>query len=760
MEICENPRHPGLIERFSSSLKRFQVPLCAFPLLLHGAPQTGSMPATENQPMAATQPIARPSGVETTRELILDLFASQDHNNSSLRELADRAEAFTRAGTRHARLDGLVNLFAWVRARDLSLPLPKDDASSRLANSDPEWRRELVWLSILRSSGEIRDRYLAGIAAILDETDGVSLFAESGMPSDRGLLPEAIDRLFTILLPAPREETELAKLFLRLFPTQREVERFFSLPAEQLQAAVALLAPVDIPEAWEKPVASLLDAFCLLGARVQGLGLSEKLRVRSGPCPVQESPFYRLGRAGDALVDAIRAKQGTAAAAQAWKSVVADCRAEMSRIVAHLDARGVNLDIVYALDVIEKSLARMELISGTLLAQPGPPKILTGLRLTKDVIRGRINDRSLWNLAHNSFRLLARKIVEWAGKTGEHYISSNREEYRQMWKAAIGGGLLTVGTAAIKLMVTHRGLPPFVEGFLAGLNYAVSFVLMQNFHLALATKQPSMTGATLARIIQNCQGTSKVDELINYVQRIVRTQLAAALGNILAVGAGAVVFSILWKLAVGEPFLSAETADYAVKSLNPLRSGTIFYAMLTGVILWLSSLAGGWIENWAVYHQLPRAIAEHRLGSVFKPETLLRVSENFSKNIAGWGGSIVLGFMLGMTPSFGHFFGLPLDVRHVTLSTGTVALGIASRGPEVLGRGALIMAALGIACTFLLNLGVSFYLALRLALRAQDVSPSDHLQILRNLWNAMRTRPRDFFFPPAQDAGPSAAPAH
>jgi site-specific recombinase len=728
--------------------------------MLRRAPQTGTIRGSETQPMAATQPIMKPSGVETTRELILSLFAPEDHKNSSLRELADRAEAFTRAGTRRARLDALVSLYGWVRARDSSLPALQGDTASLPLRSDPEWRRELVWLSILHFSDEIRDRYLAGVAAILDETDGVSLFAEAGLPSDRGLLPEAVDRLFTILLPAPREDTELAKLFLRLFPTQKEVERFFSLPPDQLQAAVALLAPVDIPEAWEKPVASLLDAFCLLGARVQGLGLSEKLRVRSNACPVQESPFYRLGRAGDVLVKAIRAKQGTAAAAQGWKAVVAECRAEMSTIVAHLDARGVNLDIVYALDVIEKSLARMELISGALLAQSGPPKMLTGLRLTKDVIRGRISDRSLWSLAHNSFRLLARKIVEWAGKTGEHYISSNREEYRQMWKAAIGGGILTVGTAAIKLLVTHRALPPFVEGFLAGLNYAVSFVLMQNFHLALATKQPSMTGATLAHIIQNCRDASKVDELISYVQRIVRTQLAAALGNILAVGCGAVVFSILWKLAVGEPFLTAETADYAVKSLNPVRSGTVFFAALTGLILWLSSLAGGWIENWAVYHQLPRAIAEHRWGAFLKPNTLLRFSENFSKNIAGWGGSVVLGFMLGMTPTFGHFFGLPLDVRHVTLSTGTMALGIASRGPEVLGRGALIMAGLGIACTFILNLSVSFYLALRLALRAQDVSSRDHLQILRNLWNAMRSRPRDFFFPPADEAATAPQPSH
>jgi site-specific recombinase len=194
--------------------------------------------------------------------------------------------------------------------------------------------------------------------------------------------------------------------------------------------------------------------------------------------------------------------------------------------------------------------------------------------------------------------------------------------------------------------------------------------------------------------------------------------------------------------------------------MNPLRSGTIFFAMLTGLILWLSSLAGGWIENWAAYHQLPRAIAEHRLGAALKPETLMRVSDSFSRNIAGWGGSVVLGFMLGMAPSIGYFFGLPLDVRHVTLSTGTLALGVTSRGLEVLGSGVLIWAALGIAVTFVLNLSVSFYLALRLALRAQDVSRGDYLEILRTLWREFRISPQEFFFPPEREHAPSVEVTH
>jgi site-specific recombinase len=697
---------------------------------------------------------------QSTSEIILALFPAFDRDNGSLCELAFRADRFTSSDVLALRLDAVVGLFKYLRKPDQLIPEPLTTASATtpetlVAYGDPELKRERLWISILEASPVVRDRYRAGIEAILKETNGVSLFSQSGLPTDRGLFTEITDRFFGHVLPAPREDNDLAKLFLRLFPSEREVDRFFSLPPKLLDHISRLTAPPDDSDAWRPVVECMLGSFCLLGARVQGLGLSENLRVRSEQLPVQHLPFYRLPRAGDSLVLAIRTRDGMPEAVQTWHSTLADCHKELRTIVAHLDSRGVNLDVVYALDVIHRSLIRMEAIIAVLIAPPGHQRYASGKSLLREVVRGRIADRSLRSLASNSFRLLARKIVEWAGKTGEHYITTNRAEYFQMWRSALGGGLLTVGTAAIKLIATHMGLPLFVEGFLVGLDYAISFVLMQNYHLALATKQPSMTGAALARIIQNSRGAARGDELFTYVSRIFRSQLAAALGNIVAVCAGSIVLILFWDRFISHSFLSDETSWYAITSLNPMHSGTIFYAVLTGIILWLSSIAGGWIENWAVYHRLPEAIAEHRLGEKLEPETLARISNSFSRNIAGWGGSVVLGFMLGMTPVLGRFFGLPLDVRHVTLSTGMLALGAASLGAAAIGKGALLMASLGIAATFVLNLTTSFYLALRLALRAQDVSGRDHRHLLRTLWLHFLHSPRDFFLPPREDAAPT-----
>ena len=58
-----------------------------------------------------------------------------------------------------------------------------------------------------------------------------------------------------------------------------------------------------------------------------------------------------------------------------------------------------------------------------------------------------------------------------------------------------------------------------------------------------------------------------------------------------------------------------------------------------------------------------------------------------------------------MTPSIGQFLGLPLDVRHVTLSTGTMALAAESLDYRWFGEGGIARALAGIAVMFVEPLG-------------------------------------------------------
>ncbi|MFN8007107.1 MAG: gliding motility protein [Terriglobia bacterium] len=501
-------------------------------------------------------------------------------------------------------------------------------------------------------------------------------------------------------------------------------------------------------EFWSPLQEALYEALCLLAARVQALGLSEKIRARSPHHPVRQNPFFRLSRTVDAILFSLQNQGDFGFLLPVWQNTLADCRKELEAINQKLETAGVNLDLVYSVDVLHQSLERMEAIIEVLSQPSGLPKIRAVKDLLSLVIKGRLADRSLMELGSNGMRLLATKIVEQAGKTGEHYITVTRRDYSAMWKAGLGGGVLTAVTAALKLPITHSGFPPFLEGMLAGMNYAFSFILIQSFHFVLATKQPSMTAAAFAGIIKKHQGVSRLNELVTYIARICRSQLAAAMANVTAVTVICTLFALIWKTGKGAPYLSTEEADHLFHSLSPFVSGTIFYAALTGVILWFSSIVGGWIDNWAIYRQLPQALAEHPLGMVWGKERLEKAARILAPNVAAWGGSIALGFMMGMTPPLGRFFGIPLDVRHVTLTTGTWALAAASLGRDWYAKGWFLEALLGIGVIFVLNLTVSFSIALLVALRAYDIPAKEHLQLLKQVFQRLLRTPREFLLPP------------
>jgi site-specific recombinase len=194
--------------------------------------------------------------------------------------------------------------------------------------------------------------------------------------------------------------------------------------------------------------------------------------------------------------------------------------------------------------------------------------------------------------------------------------------------------------------------------------------------------------------------------------------------------------------------LTPKSAEHVYEMLNPLHSATAFYAIVTGIILWLAALAGGWCENFATYYRITDAVAEHPVGTHVGQKRTASFADTLEKKLGGWSTSIVLGYLLGFAPVIGYFFGVPLDVRHVTLSSGTLALAAAQSGREALVSPWLYYAMAGIGVVFVLNLFVSFTIAGIVALQAYDVRPRAQFAILGHLfWTGIRS-PLRFILPP------------
>jgi site-specific recombinase len=117
------------------------------------------------------------------------------------------------------------------------------------------------------------------------------------------------------------------------------------------------------------------------------------------------------------------------------------------------------------------------------------------------------------------------------------------------------------------------------------------------------------------------------------------------------------------------------------------------------------------------------------------------------RNIAGLGGNISLGLMLGIIPSVAVFFGLPLDVRHVTLSTGQVTAAFAALGGEHFWMLSTVWIVISICGIGLLNIVVSFSLALFVAIRARNLRGPERHQFYRALVGRFLNSPFSFLLP-------------
>lgn len=607
-----------------------------------------------------------------------------------------------------------------------------------------------------------RDRVLGAVSSLLAGAEGASLFGDVGVPSERGFLSELGDRLSAKLIPAPRDAHDLSEIVYRLFRSEADVRLFAALPLSDFHRLVRLVGEALAPEARAALARAFADGFRLLLTRVNAHGLSRELRSRSTPGPISASPFHRILLSGDALLAAWRDGAPLAPAVQAFGRDSGECRKEIRAIQRRLEEAGVSVEVVFGLEVIDRCLTRTALMASVLEAPPGPDRSRSIHRLLARLVRLAHDDRSVRHLVRWNLHLLDRKIVDRSGKTGEHYVAASPSEYRHIWLAAAGGGLLTVGTAAFKMLVHEWHLAPFPESFLYGLNYAVSFLVMQALGLMLATKQPAMTAAALAQIMREAKGEQDRDEKVAaFFSRLTSSQLAAATSNVLSVAVGCAVFVGGWQLLFGRGWVDEKTARETFHVLSPVDSGTVFFAALTGVLLWMGSIAGGWFENWSTYHRLPEGIARHPLGRVVGRDRMRRFAAALERNASGWATNVALGFLLGFAPAVGRFFGIPFDVRHVTLSTGQLALASASLGERWYAEGALLRGLFGIATMFVLNLSVAFTLSLMNAARAYDAEEGEVTGALRQVLKRIARRPLDFVRPPKPVASaPEQAPSN
>lgn len=575
-----------------------------------------------------------------------------------------------------------------------------------------------------------------GMAAALAEewnhASAIRLLAETGLPDRTSLVGEGFLRLVDRIIPRLDAEGDLYALLDRLNLGEADAVWIEGLPGDLRTAWGAQLNPPQ--EIW-------VHAARLLAHRAAAVGLSRDLLSLDPAGSDADSPFFNLSRA----VRERGERPQDPEARLAWEHCRAECARALDQAHDRIEEKGVSTDLVFRLELLE---AQLERIAQLLAFVSGDGD---GTAFTAELVRGSASQHGFMTLLRTTVKRLTRKVVEHTGETGEHYIAQDRREWRAMGWSAAGGGVLTAGTALFKYGLSALPLAPLLLGLSLAFNYAGSFFLMQLLGFSLASKQPAMTAAALARALESDADQTREIEL---VAAITRTQVIATLGNVFAAIPAALGIAALWIGLSGHGPLGPDTALHSLHGNHPFHGWTLVFAAATGVLLWLSSLASGWAANWSAYRRLPEALAQsHRIRALLGTDRAIALGRFVHRHISGFVGYAVLGALLVFVPMAFAFAGIHLEVRHVTLQSAALALASASLWAQgTLPWGEVLWGLLGVALIGALNFAVSFALALWTALRARGLSGRASRHLWWNILRAFNRQPGRFLLPPATSA--------
>ena len=632
----------------------------------------------------------------------------------------------------------LIHVLHWMRSAAPSIEVAMAKAESFVAAFEADealrLRLQLWW-----------QRFSATV-------DITTLLADFGFAPRTAMVTELTERLRLKLLPGTPETIDAAELFSIALPHEFDARWLTALPEPLLQRLTALLVPEEAQQGigfWRH---ALLGAITYCAGQILANGFSPELRLRMSEEAREEQPFHALIHDVESFriefVHGVRTPERLEQAEQRLRERLDACRAAIGTVYQHFAAEGISVGLVFRLRQVRTRIVRVRQLLSCLTSEHPEQEAARLLAGFVSVGRDRRSLRNLW--ATNS-SLLAAKVTERSAETGEHYISHNRSEYLQMVRRAAGGGLFMSVTTLLKFGLAALAFSAFWGGFWAGVNYSISFVLIQLLHWTVATKQPAMTAPAMAAKLKDMQSsedaTHTLEAFVDEVANLVRTQVAAILGNVLVVFPAALILSLLWWQMFGATPLDAAHAQSTLDSLHVLGPSALF-AAYTGVLLFASSLIAGWVENWFVLRRLDSAIRYNpRFTRWLGKGRAKRWGDFWRANISGFAANISLGMMLGLTPAIAAFFGLGLEVRHVTLSSGQLGVASATFGLGVLALPAFWWALALLPLNGALNVIVSFYLAFRMALRAHNINGVERSRIYAAIRQRLRSKPSSFFLP-------------
>lgn len=631
----------------------------------------------------------------------------------------------------------LAALAAWVRPKD---PADTSTAVARM--------RELA--ALLRQDEKACEAVRAAVRDSVEVSSGISLFAETGILSPRGFLGEIVDRLYERVLPAPARPGILRDIFERMFGVKGDALWVPAIPAECWAELGAVLdANVDPGKGVIGVLrAGMVGAIEVLAVRVAAEGSATELLHIDPAAGRHDSPFLALQREVAGYLDRLAAGGGGTEDAHVHVLLVQSLES-VERLRSIGKRVGTSVRVTYLLERMEQQLRRLEQLLRTSQSTPGPERVAKRYELLQVLVEASETRLSVAHVWRANTRILSKRITENASRTGEHYATGNAAEYYEMMRSAMGAGAIIALMALLKMEIREEHLPPLVDTLLICLDYSLGFVIIMLLHCTVATKQPAMTAAVIAATVEETTHSSRapLDKLARLIASIMRTQLVAIFGNIALAMPLAMAIASVYGYVYGMPFVSSYKAGSMLYELRPVMGYALLHGAIAGVWLFAAGLVSGWYDNYSAVLDFPSRVRASPLLRWLPAGTRDRFANYLGGNLGGLMGNAIFGVMLACTGFVGYLLGLNIDIRHVTFASANLGYAAVSANLEPAIFATYFVFVLMVGA---MNLGVSFGLALNVAMRARGTTFARAPELIREVLVLFAHSPRQFFLPPRE----------
>ena len=609
---------------------------------------------------------------------LISLFR-REASQSRLDELCEFAPA---EGEQEELVFWFTELARWLRPARGQRGIAKIRFFEHVLTQHPDWRKNVA----------------TAFGRLIEEIEIDRLLAYGGIPSEFHFAGAVKEWLVARTLPMACKTKEGAQVMslafleqdLRWLGRAENVTLFRSLLDEPQRARL------------EKSVGdALVDLAHQIVAQAHSPGIRSLAQA-------ERSPFKGLFSA----VAALNANPEEARAFNEVRGRARQCVALIGEHRAELVERGADLNTTFQLVRTQQQLERLILLADLRHDASDAAVGRASAALVASVLRHRSGKK----LFRRSSDLLVQNLVDTAAHVGRKYLSDETSSWRAAFLAGAGGGALMAVATIVKYLLMSLHLPTFYEGVVFSLNYGAAFCAAYLLHFTIATKLPAHTAAALARSVQADGGhRARLSAFSSVWGTLLRLQLAGLVGNIVVAAPLAFALDFGALQVFGRHILTAENAEHMLHS-NSVLGPSILFAAVTGLFLWISSLMGATGDNWTRIQGLADRLATNR--HVMRRIGASRArsyAEAIVSRMGGLAGNLSLGFMLGLIPALLAIGSIPIEIRHVTVSTASYALALATGTAT---HSELVLAALGVAVIGIVNVSVSFALALWLAMRA------------------------------------------